>query len=226
MDNTSKRKYRVDPLCINSIAFRAPHELVDRHDILICVEYSLYKRSGKDTVCADYWVWCRFQGADAAMMVCRGTTDIGPVCGSTLAIEGCILNEVLHCQSVVRAIQKFAGGVLIMHRYLEAVPFSGMLFVAIAACLPKVNAVVYILLAVACLAVCIYLCHTSLKWEKEWEDKRKKMGQKRKKPEPAAPARPVKSKSSPSKQSPQTKHKASGKGKACGQKSSSKQKVA
>ena len=60
-----------------------------------------------------------------------------------------------------------------MHKYLEAIPLAGMLFVAFAACLPKTHIVVYVLLAAVCLAACLSLCYISLKWEKEWQIEQK-----------------------------------------------------
>lgn len=109
MDNTAKRKYLVDPVPQSAFRFHAPKELVDRNDVIVCVEYLLQK--GKDDNCfyAAYWVWCHFQNGDTASMVYKGTVDFGRLCGLTIALESSLLNAVLQSPAAVKAIQRYAG---------------------------------------------------------------------------------------------------------------------
>lgn len=109
MDNTSKRKYMVDPVPQSAFRFHAPKELVDRNDVIVCVEYLLQKEKSDNYFYATYWVWCHFQNGDTACMVHKGTVDFGKLCGLTIALETSLLNAVLQSPAAVKAIQRYAG---------------------------------------------------------------------------------------------------------------------
>lgn len=109
MDNTSKRKYMVDPVPQSAFRFHAPKELVDRNDVIVCVEYLLQKEKSDNCFYATYWVWCHFQNGDAACMVHKDTVDFGTLCGLTIALETSLLNAVLQSPAAVKAIQRYAG---------------------------------------------------------------------------------------------------------------------
>lgn len=109
MDDFKRKKYRVDPVPTNTISFRAPKELVDRGDILVCIEYEPIARPAiDDGGRVNYWVWCRAEGSDHARIVHKGVAPIGRFCGSSAAIEDRLLNSVPQSMKAVRAIQNFA----------------------------------------------------------------------------------------------------------------------
>jgi hypothetical protein len=109
MDNTFKKKYRVDPVPLGTFLFRAPKELVDRNDVIVCVEYSIRKRALDNGMCADYRVWCHFTEGKTAELVYRDVAEMGKLCGLTIAFEDTLLNIVLQSPAAVKAIQKFSG---------------------------------------------------------------------------------------------------------------------
>lgn len=110
MDDFKRKKYKVDPVSTKTIPFRAPKELVDREDILVCIEYEQIARPAVDDGGrVNYWVWCRVDGADQARIVHKGVAPIGRFCGSSAAVEERILNGVLQSAKAIRAVQRFAG---------------------------------------------------------------------------------------------------------------------
>ena len=110
MDDFKRKKYKVDPVTTSTISFRAPKELVDRGDILVCIEYEPIARPAVDDGArVNYWVWCRVEGSEQARIVHRGVAPIGRFCGPSAAIENRLLNSVLQSIKAVRAIQNFAA---------------------------------------------------------------------------------------------------------------------
>ena len=109
MDNTAKRKYRVDPIYLSAFYFCAPKELVDRNDVVVCIEYKLCTNSQTNEIIAEYWVWCHLKADTTAKMVHHEVLPFGRLCGMSVAVESSLLNGVLQSSEAVRAIQKFAG---------------------------------------------------------------------------------------------------------------------
>lgn len=109
MDNTTKRMYRVDPIYLSTFQFYAPRELVNRKDIVVCVEYKLRKDNGDNGMLVEYWTWCHSKDDTKATMVYHEVFPFVKLCGVSTAIEAALLNKVLQSNEAVREIQKIAG---------------------------------------------------------------------------------------------------------------------
>ena len=59
-------------------------------------------------------------------------------------------------------------------QYIQIPPLFGIVFTAILVFFPQMPVGVYVVIGIACLSLCIYLCRISYKWEKEWEADQKR----------------------------------------------------